>query len=73
MTNEGTRIGAIAMIKDGYPGIEHYPVLGNVYSDVLSFIAASKTFHTPTLQVANQSNSDVDSYILSKTINSTPI
>jgi len=59
MTNEGTGIWAqMAMIKDGCSGIEHNPAWGNVYSDVLSFVAASKTFHTPTLQVANESSSD---------------
>ena len=53
MTNEGAGIWAhMAMIKDGCPGIEHNPVWGNVYSDVLSFVSASKTFHTPTLQIA---------------------
>jgi len=53
MTNEGTDIWAqLAMMKDGCPGIEHNPVWGRVYNDVLTFVAASKTFHTPTLQVA---------------------
>jgi len=53
MTNEGTRIWAhMAMIKDGDAGIEHNPVWGNVYSDILSFVGTSKTFHSPTLQIA---------------------
>ena len=53
MTNEGTEIWPqMAMMKDGCPGIEHNPIWGNVYKDVITFVSASQTFHTPTLQIA---------------------
>lgn len=53
MTNEGAfdPILQIAMIKDGSTGVEHNPVWGDVYEDVISFVAASGTYLTPTLQV----------------------
>jgi Tol biopolymer transport system component len=54
MTNEGGRLPLeyIGMIKDGSPGVEHVPIFGDVYKDVISFLAASGTYITPTLQVA---------------------
>ena len=59
MTNEGdySIIEQLKMIKDGSTGIEHCPVLGDVYNDVISFVAASNTFLTPTLQEGYGSNS----------------
>ncbi|MCS3801047.1 amidohydrolase family protein [Niastella sp. OAS944] len=53
MTNEGPLdpLDQIAMIKDGSTGIEHNPVWGEVYNDVLQLIAHSGVFFTPTIQV----------------------
>jgi Tol biopolymer transport system component len=53
MTNEGDDypIEQFAMIKDGSTGVEHNPVWGDIYNDVTSFVAASGTYLTPTLQV----------------------
>jgi WD40 repeat protein len=53
MTNEGDYDprGELAMIKDGSTGVEHAYGWGNVYQDVVQFIAKSGTWHTPTLQV----------------------
>jgi len=39
------------MMKDGSTGVEHNPLWEDVYKDVISFIARSKTYFTPTLQV----------------------
>jgi len=54
MTNEGAfdPILQVGMIKDGSTGVEHNPVWGDVYDDVISFVARSGVFFTPTLQVA---------------------
>jgi Tol biopolymer transport system component len=53
MTNEGDfyPILQLGMIKDGSSGVEHNPVWGDVYKDVTSFVAASGSYITPTLQV----------------------
>jgi Tol biopolymer transport system component len=52
MTNEGEDpLSQIAMMKDGSTGIEHNPGWGNVYNDVISFVAAARTWHTPTLDL----------------------
>jgi Tol biopolymer transport system component len=53
MTNEGpyNPILTLAMIKDGTTGIEHNPVWGDVYNDVISLVGKSGTYITPTLQV----------------------
>jgi len=53
-TNEGDNaIEDLGMIKDGYPGIEHNPMWGDVYKDVISFYAKSGIYFTPTLQVSS--------------------
>ncbi len=54
MTNEGAfdPILQLGMIKDGSTGVEHNPVWGDVYSDIVKFIGASRVYFTPTLQVA---------------------
>ncbi len=54
MTNEGGNdpIRVIAMIKDGSTGVEHNTHWGEVYKDVMSFVAASGSYLTPTLQVS---------------------
>lgn len=53
MTNEGAYdpILQLGMIKDGSTGIEHNPVWGDVYQDVITLLAGSHTCLTPTLQV----------------------
>ncbi len=53
LTNEGYTdpILQLAMIKDGCTGIEHNPVWGDVYDDVLELYAKSGVDLTPTLQV----------------------
>ncbi len=53
MTNEGASdpIVQLGMIKDGSTGVEHNPVWGDVHKDVVKFVAASRTYLTPTLQV----------------------
>lgn len=53
MTNEGyyDPIRQVGQMKDGSSGIEHNPTWGDVYKDVISFVAASGTYLTPTLQV----------------------
>ncbi len=55
ITNEGwfDPLMQIGMMKDGCAGIEHNPLWGDVYKDVISFIAATGTFFTPTLQVSS--------------------
>jgi Tol biopolymer transport system component len=54
MTNEGAvdPIVQLGMIKDGSTGIEHNPMWGDVYNDVIKFVAKSGVYFTPTLQVA---------------------
>lgn len=54
MTNEGAfdPLPQIAMIKDGSTGIEHNPIWGDVYDDVIQLFARSGIFLTPTLQVS---------------------
>jgi len=53
MTNEGDRnpLYFLGMIKDGSTGIEHNPIWGEVYNDIITLIAKSGTYLTPTLQV----------------------
>ena len=54
MTNEGGTAGwlpVLAMIKDGSTGVEHNPEWSEVYDDIVQFVAKSKFFFTPTLQV----------------------
>lgn len=52
MTNEGLEdpIGFMGMVKDGSTGVEHNPVWGEVYKDVITFMAASRCYLTPALQ-----------------------
>jgi hypothetical protein len=54
MTNEGAfePFSQIAMIKDGSTGIEHNPMWGDIYNDIIKLLAHSGVFFTPTLQVA---------------------
>jgi WD40 repeat protein len=54
MTNEGAGapIQLLSIIKDGSTGIEHNPAWKDVYKDVVSFIAKSRTYLTPALQVS---------------------
>jgi hypothetical protein len=54
MTNEGDfdPIGQLGMIKDGSTGIEHNPMWGEVYDDMIKFFAKSGIYLTPTLQVS---------------------
>jgi hypothetical protein len=53
MTNEGLTdpILQIGMMKDGSTGVEHNPVWGDIYSDIIKFVAKSGVWFTPTLQV----------------------
>ena len=54
MTNEGTHgplLYQLGLIKDGGTGVEHALDWGNGYEDIVTFIAKSKTYITPTLQV----------------------
>jgi Tol biopolymer transport system component len=55
MTNEGEwdPIMQLGMIKDGSTGVEHNPIWGDVYKDVTTFVAASRTYLTATLQVCH--------------------
>jgi len=52
MTNEGDYdpILQVAMIKDGSTGVEHNPVWGDIYKDVINFIAKANVYFTPALQ-----------------------
>jgi Tol biopolymer transport system component len=43
----------LGMIKDGTTGIEHMPTWGEVYHDIISLIAKSGTYLTPTLQTGD--------------------
>jgi Tol biopolymer transport system component len=54
MTNEGAfnPIEQIGMIKDGSTGVEHNPVFGDVYKDIITLYAKSEIYFTTTLQVA---------------------
>ncbi len=54
MTNEGGFDFSedIAMIKDGSTGIEHTPIWGDAYEDIVKLWSLSGTWHTPTLAVA---------------------
>ncbi|ACU04012.1 amidohydrolase family protein [Pedobacter heparinus] len=54
MTNEVEKDmrGFIGHIKDSTFGIEHNPLWGEVYNDVIQLIAKSGVYLTPTLQVA---------------------
>ncbi len=45
-------LGQIGMIKDGSTGIEHNPVWGEVYNDVIQLYAKSGTCLGPALQAA---------------------
>ena len=53
MTNEGYYVPLldIGTIKDGSTGLEHSPDWTDVYKDVITFIARSGVYFTPTLQV----------------------
>lgn len=53
MTNEGAGdpIYQLGMLKDGSTGLEHNPGWTDVYKDIITFMALSKTYITPTLQV----------------------
>lgn len=53
MTNEVEKdpLYALGMIKDGSTGIEHNPIWGEVYDDVIKLVARSGSYLTPTLQV----------------------
>lgn len=53
MTNEveDDPLYAVGMMKDGSTGLEHNPIWGDVYSDIISLVAKSGTFLCPTLQV----------------------
>lgn len=53
MTNEGgvPPLEQIGMIKDGSTGIEHNPIWGDVYNDIIQLYAKSGTWLTPALQV----------------------
>lgn len=53
MTNEGGTQGwlpVLGMLKDGSSGVEHM-FWGDAYNDVITFIAKTGTYFTPTLQV----------------------
>ena len=54
MTNEGGSdpLLQLAMVKDGTTGIEHNPVWGDAYDDILTVFAKSGSYLTPTLQVS---------------------
>lgn len=54
MTNEGAfeLPFQLAMVKDGSTGIEHSPDWGDIYKDVIRFMALSGTYFTPTLQTS---------------------
>jgi len=64
MTNEGDfdPRAELAMIKDGSTGVEHAPRWGYVYQDVIHFVAASGTWHTPTLQIAESEGMTAQPY-----------
>jgi Tol biopolymer transport system component len=53
MTNEVEKepLNCIGQIKDGSTGIEHNPIWGDVYDDVIRLVAKSGTYLCPTLQV----------------------
>jgi imidazolonepropionase-like amidohydrolase/Tol biopolymer transport system component len=53
MTNEGgyDPIPQWGMIKDGSSGLEHNPIWGDAYKDVITLFAKSGTWFTPTLQM----------------------
>jgi len=52
MTNEGNQdvLLQLGMLKDGSSGLEHNPVWGDVYNDVIRLYAKSGTTITPALQ-----------------------
>jgi Tol biopolymer transport system component len=52
MTNEVDQnpLYCLGMFKDGAYGVEHNPVWGDIYKDVITLVAKSGTFLTPTLQ-----------------------
>jgi hypothetical protein len=55
VTNEGyfNPLDQIKMIKDGSTGIEHNPMWGDVYKDVITLFAKSGIYFTPTLMVSS--------------------
>ncbi|HWB94089.1 MAG TPA: amidohydrolase family protein [Puia sp.] len=55
ITNEGwfDPLMQIGMFKDGCAGVEHNTMWGDVYKDVITFLARSGTYYTPTLQVSS--------------------
>lgn len=54
MTNEVQSVMRLFLgqLKDGSSGIEHNPLWGEAYNDLVQVIAKSGTYLTPTLQVA---------------------
>jgi len=59
LTNEGWfgPIFQLGMIKDGCTGVEHNPMWGDVYKDVISIYAKSGIYFTPTIQVSSGTHS----------------
>lgn len=55
MTNEGAfdPILQVGMVKDGSTGVEHNPIWGDIYKDIITFVASSGVYFTPTLQVSS--------------------
>jgi Tol biopolymer transport system component len=53
MTNEGIKVPLyyLGMIKDGSTGVEHNPVWGETYDDIIKFVSRPGTYLCPTLQV----------------------
>lgn len=76
MTNErdDNPLEYLALIKDGSTGVEHNPLWGNVYKDVIKFVAASGTFIAPTFQVKARSyfRNKYSKYFDSKLVRFTP-
>lgn len=64
MTNEGDfdPISQIAMLKDGSTGIEHNPIFGDVYKDIINLYAKSGSYLTPTLQVSYGTEEEAKEY-----------
>jgi Tol biopolymer transport system component len=53
MTNEGdyNPLSTIGQFKDGSTGVEHNPIWGDTYDDIIKLVAKSGTYFCPTLQV----------------------
>ncbi len=58
ITNEGwpDPLMQLGMMKDGCTGVEHTQFWGDIYKDIVSFVASSHTVITPTLQVSYGEN-----------------